>query len=243
MRKNLIAANWKMHFDLITALNVARDMVEILDNKIETVVCPPFVYLDRLNEIFKGSSIWLGAQNMHYEDEGAFTGEISPIMLKSVGCKYVILGHSERRHIFSESDSDIHKKVISALKHGLKPIVCVGETLSERRDGRAERVVERQIVAALDGVDLDSVVVAYEPVWAIGTGVPADVETVKEMHGFLRELIEDVPILYGGSVKDKNAFELAGIEDVDGFLVGSASLSAQSFKKIIDEFEKAKGVN
>jgi len=243
MRKNLIAANWKMHFDLETALSVARGMAESLNNKTETVVCPPFVYLDRLNEIFKGSSIELGAQNMHYEDEGAFTGEISPVMLRSVGCRYVIVGHSERRHIFSEGDKEIHRKVISALKHGLVPILCVGETLYERRDGRAERVVERQIVAALDGVDLDRVVVAYEPVWAIGTGVPADVDTVRGMQSFIRGILEDVPILYGGSVKDKNAFELANIEDVDGFLVGSASLSVHSFKRIIEEFEKAKGVS
>ena len=243
MRRNLIAANWKMHFDLETALSVARGMVDSLNSRIETVVCPPFVYLDRLNEIFKGSSIELGAQNMHYEDEGAFTGEISPVMLKSVGCRYVILGHSERRHIFSEGDKDIQRKVLSALKHGLIPILCVGETLSERREGNAHRVVERQIVAALDGVDLDRVVVAYEPVWAIGTGIPADIETLKDMQGFIRELIEDVPILYGGSVKDKNAFELATIDDVDGFLVGSASLKVESFKRIIEEFEKAKGVD
>jgi len=243
MRRNIVAANWKMHFDIDEAQSVAKRMAEIIDNKTEVIVCPPFVFLDRLSQEFLNTPIKLGAQDMYFEEKGAFTGEISPIMLKSVDCEYVILGHSERRHIFGESDIDIHKKVVSAIEYDLKPILCVGETLAQRKDGKAKDVVERQIVAALDGVDLNSVVVAYEPVWAIGTGVPADLETINEMHTFIRGLIEDVPILYGGSVKDKNAFELAQIDNVDGFLVGSASLDAYVFKKIIDEFERAKGVN
>ncbi len=243
MRRNIVAANWKMYFTVNEAEAVASKMAKVVNNKTEVIVCPPFVFLDRLSKAFLKTSIKLGAQNMYFEEKGAFTGEISPIMIKSVGCEYVIIGHSERRHIFGESDVDIHKKVVSGIEHGLKPILCVGETLSQRKDGRAKDVVERQIIAALDGVDLNSVVVAYEPVWAIGTGVPADLDTVNEMHSFIRSLIEDVSILYGGSVKDKNSYELAQIDDVDGFLVGSASLDADTFKKIIDEFERAKGVN
>ncbi len=243
MRKNIVAANWKMYFSMGEAQSVAERIAEVVDNKTEVIVCPPFVFLDRLSEVFLDTPIKLGAQNMYFEEKGAFTGEISPVMLKSVGSEYVILGHSERRHIFGEDDIDIHKKVVSAIEHGLKPILCVGETLAQRKDDKAKDVVERQIITALDGVDLSGVVVAYEPVWAIGTGVPADLNTVSEMHTFIRGLVEDVPILYGGSVKDKNAYELAQINDVDGFLVGSASLDTDTFKKIIDEFERAKGVN
>ncbi len=243
MRRNIVTANWKMYFGIDEAKSVAERMTEIIKNKTEVIVCPSFVFLDRLSRVFSDSLIKLGAQNMYFEENGAFTGEVSPIMLKSVGCEYVILGHSERRHIFGENDIDIHKKVISAIEHGLKPILCIGETLAQRKDGKTKDVVERQIIAALDGVDLNSVVIAYEPVWAIGTGVPADLDTVSEMHSFIRGLVEGVPILYGGSVKDKNAYELAQINDVDGFLVGSASLDAGTFKKIIDEFERAKGVS
>ncbi len=243
MRRNIIAANWKMYFTINEAEAVANRMAEVVNNKTKVIVCPPFVFLDRLSKVFLKTSIKLGAQNMYFEEKGAFTGEISPTMIESVGCEYVIIGHSERRHIFGERDIDIRKKVVSAIEHNLKPILCVGETLTQRKDGKAKDVVERQIITALDGVDLNSVVVAYEPVWAIGTGVPADLDTVNEMHSFIRGLLEDVPILYGGSVKDKNAYELAQINDVDGFLVGSASLDADTFKKIIDEFERAKGVN
>jgi len=241
MRKNIVAANWKMHFDMDKAEAVAKKMVDIVDNKTEVIVCPPFVFLERLSNIFENSSISLGAQNMYHKEEGAYTGEISPVMLISVGCDYVIIGHSERRHIFGENDIDIHKKVISAIEHGLTPILCVGETLPQRKENEAKNVVERQVVAALDGVDLDRIIIAYEPVWAIGTGISADVDTITEMHNFIRSLVGEVTILYGGSVKDKNAFELASIKDVDGFLVGSASLDADVFKKIIDEFERAKG--
>ncbi|WP_022671019.1 triose-phosphate isomerase [Hippea alviniae] len=241
MRRSIIAANWKMHFDMERAVEVARQMVEKVKSDSEIIVCPSFVFLDRLSGIFLNSQIKLGAQNMCFKEEGAFTGEVSPIMIRGVGCEYVILGHSERRHIFGENDVDIHKKVVSAIEHELKPIVCVGETLSERNNGKAFDIVERQIVSALDGVDLDKVVVAYEPVWAIGTGVAADNKTITEMHKFIREMVGDVSILYGGSVKDTNAKELAEIEDVDGFLVGSASLDAGKFSKIAEEFDKVKG--
>ena len=241
MRRNIVAANWKMHFDMEKAIKVAQEMVEKVRSDSEIIVCPSFVFLDRLSKVFSNSQIRLGAQNMCFKEEGAFTGEVSPIMIKSVGCEYVILGHSERRHIFGENDVDIHKKVVSAIEHELKPIVCVGETLSQRDDGKAFDIVERQIISALDGIDLDKVVVAYEPVWAIGTGVAADKETITQMHKFIREIVGDVAILYGGSVKDTNAKELAEIEDVDGFLVGSASLDAEKFAKIAEEFDKVKG--
>ncbi|AEA33138.1 triose-phosphate isomerase [Hippea maritima] len=244
MMRNIIAANWKMHFDLDSAIQVASQMKDDLSSfgKTEIIVCPSFVFLHPLANIFNESNIKLGAQNVYFEDKGAFTGEVSPSMLKSVGCEYVIIGHSERRHIFLESDIDIQKKVKKALEYNLKPILCVGETLSQRKEDKAFDVVERQIISALDGVDLNKVIIAYEPVWAIGTGVAADEATVGEMHNFLANLVEDVPILYGGSVKPENAFNLAKIDTVNGFLVGSASLDTGSLKRIIVEFEKAKGV-
>ncbi len=241
--KNIVAANWKMNFDIEKAQNVAKKMAETIDTKaIDVVVCPPFTHLDRLEEVFSSSVIKLGAQNMYFEEKGAFTGEISPAMLQSIGCEYVILGHSERRHIFYEDDELINKKVKSAKKYGFNIILCVGETLKERKNGRAFDVVKTQLQKGLDGVDRQNVIVAYEPVWAIGTGVSADRDTIEEIHKFIRQAESDVPILYGGSVKAKNAAEIAAIGDVNGFLVGSASLDADEFKKIIDEFIKTKGV-
>ncbi|WP_025270659.1 triose-phosphate isomerase [Hippea sp. KM1] len=242
MMRNIIAANWKMHFDLDTAIQTALQMKEELNgfNDVELIVCPSFVFLHPLSSILRSSNIKLGGQNLYFEDKGAFTGEVSAGMLKSVGCEYVIIGHSERRHIFSEKDIDIQKKVRKALEYNLKPILCIGETLKQRKENKAFDVVERQIVSALDGVDLSKVIVAYEPVWAIGTGVAADRQTVEEMHNFVSNLLDDVPILYGGSVKPENSYELATINSVNGFLVGTASLKTDSFKKIIEEFKKAK---
>ncbi|WP_035587411.1 triose-phosphate isomerase [Hippea jasoniae] len=242
MRRFIVAANWKMHFVLEEALNVARDMAKDIKASVEVIVFPPAVFIHPVFEIFKQTHLKLGAQNIYFEQKGAFTGEISAAMVKSLGCEYVIVGHSERRHIFSESDIEVHKKVKAAIENDLKVVVCVGETLKEREQNKAFDVVERQIVSALDGIDLEKVVVAYEPVWAIGTGVAADVKTITQMHNFIRELVENVPILYGGSVKDSNAFELGNIDNVDGFLVGSASLKSDSFSNIIAAFEKAKGV-
>ncbi len=241
--KNIIAANWKMHFDINEAQDVARKMAEIIDTTaIDTIVCANFIHLDRLNTIFQKTNIKLGAQNMYFEEKGAFTGETSPIMLKSVGCKYVILGHSERRHIFKEDDNLINKKTKSAIKHGFIPIVCVGETLDDRNSNKAFHVIENQLKNSLDGIDLRKVVIAYEPVWAIGTGVAADKKTIEEMHNFIRKIATDTPILYGGSVKPSNAEELASIDNVNGFLIGGASLVAEDFKDIIDKFIKTKGV-
>ena len=240
--RNMIAANWKMHFDINEAENSAKQMASLIKfDEIDIVVCPNFTHLDRLNAVFSKSSINLGAQNMYFEEKGAYTGEVSPIMLRSVGCDYVIIGHSERRHIFGETDELINKKVESAKSHSLKPILCVGETLKEREDSKAFDVIERQIEEGLSGADTGDAVIAYEPVWAIGTGVAADKETIDDVHTFIRGLLKDVPILYGGSVKPSNAEELATLKDVNGFLVGGASLAAEDFKNIIEKFMKIKG--
>ncbi len=205
------------------------------------IVCPPFTSLETANELLKGSGIGLGAQNMYFEESGAFTGEISAAMLKSVGCEFVILGHSERRTIFGESDEVINKKVKKALASGLKPIFCIGETLEERESGVTFDAVKRQVVNGLAGVteaEMDSVIIAYEPVWAIGTGKVATPDQAQEVHAFIRaELVklfgaavaEKTIIQYGGSVKPENAKELLGQPDIDGALVGGACLKADSF--------------
>ena len=241
--RSVIAANWKMHFDINEAENTAKQMVSILKfDSVDIAVCANFIHLDRLRRVFKESKIVLGAQNMYFEEKGAFTGEVSPVMLKSVGCDCVILGHSERRYVFSETDELINKKIKSAIAHGIEPILCIGETLKEREDGMAFNVIESQLKNSLDGVDPGSVIVAYEPVWAIGTGVAADRRTIEKVHDFIRNLIKDAPILYGGSVKPNNADKLAEIENVNGFLVGGASLIPSDFKDIIDKFIKIRGV-
>ncbi len=240
--KNLIAANWKMHFDVKEAENTAKHMATTIKfNGIDIVVCANFTHLDRLNGIFNTGYIKLGAQNMYFEEKGAFTGEVSPNMLKAVGCEYVIIGHSERRHIFNEDDKLINKKVKSAIEHNLIPIFCIGETYDEREKKQAFSVIERQIESGLRDVEIKNVIVAYEPVWAIGTGAAADMTTIDKMHNFVRPFVEDVPILYGGSVKPNNAEELAHIENLNGFLVGGASLKAEDFKEIIEKFTKIKG--
>ncbi len=240
--KNIIAANWKMHFNIEEAAAAAEEMASLIDiNELDVVVCPNFVHLDRLNSIFSDTVIRLGAQNMYFEEKGAFTGEVSPVMLKSVGCDYVILGHSERRHIFKEDNVLINEKVKSALKHNLIPIVCVGETLEEKNGSRAFDVIKEQVEMSLKDINLSNIIIAYEPVWAIGTGVAADEETIKNMHDFIRSLVKDTPILYGGSVKPANADNLAAIENVNGFLVGGASLKPDDFKDVIDKFLLVKG--
>jgi triosephosphate isomerase len=240
--KNIIAANWKMHFDINEAENVAKEMADSIDtDKAEIIVCANFTHLDRLNKIFNKGAIKLGAQNMYFEEKGAFTGEVSPSMLTSVGCEYVILGHSERRHIFKEDDKLINKKTKKAIEHGLTPIVCAGETLDDRNSNKAFLIIENQLRESLMDIDLDKVVIAYEPVWAIGTGVAADSKTIDEIHNFIRSLALHTPILYGGSVKPANSKELAAIKNVDGFLVGGASLIPHDFKNIIDNFISTKG--
>jgi triosephosphate isomerase len=249
MRRKVIAGNWKMNNDLQQSVNLIEELKSKLANKTvncDVVICPPFTSLYEAKKIIDGSIIKLGAQNMFYEDSGAFTGEISAPMLKSVGCEYVILGHSERRTIFGEKDEMINKKVRKALSQNLKPILCVGETLKEREKDVTEKVVKRQIEKGLNYVTPDevlSVVIAYEPVWAIGTGKTATPEQAQEIHAFIRKLLasmyskdfaELIPIQYGGSVKPDNAKELLSQKDIDGALVGGACLKADSFIGIID---------
>ena len=237
-----------MNTDLSGARELARSVVEAVGDPkdVRVAVCPPFVSLHEVGEALRGSAVALGAQNMHFEQEGAFTGEVSAAMLRSVGCRYVILGHSERRQYFGETDASVNRKVKQAQERGLVPIVCVGETLDERRAGREQEVVRTQVLGGLDGVDVsdpDALVVAYEPVWAIGTGETATPEQAQDMHAFIRGLLVDcygeatargIQILYGGSMKPSNAAELLAKPDVDGGLIGGASLKAADFAAIVE---------
>jgi triosephosphate isomerase len=248
MRKIIIAGNWKMNNDLKESEKLIVDLKNLLQNEkpnCDVVVCPPYTSLSEASKLLKGSQIKLGAQNMHFEENGAFTGEVSASMLKSVGCEYVILGHSERRHIFGESNEMINKKIKKALSAGLKPIFCVGELLEERENGTTNDVVKKQILKGLAEIsadDMKNIIVAYEPVWAIGTGKTASPAQAQEVHEFIRDLIEitysleianDLVIQYGGSVKPDNAKELISQKDIDGALVGGACLKADSFVGII----------
>lgn len=244
----LVAGNWKMNTDLSDARALARDVVKEVGDPgaVKVVVCPPYISLGGVWEVVDGSAVALGAQNMHEEESGAFTGEVSGPMLRSVGCGYVILGHSERRQYFGETDAGVNAKIKAAQKHGLIPIVCVGETLDERKRGDAETVVGRQLSEGLSGIavdDPDDFVLAYEPVWAIGTGETATPDQAQEMHAFIRSKLKaqfgdaagrDIHILYGGSVKPNNAAELFGRQDVDGGLIGGASLKGTDFAAIVD---------
>lgn len=247
MRTPLIAGNWKMFKTLDEAAVFARDLKERLGDAEgpEVLVCPPFVYLHALAQAFEGSPIKVGAQNVFWEDSGAFTGEISAPMLRSVGAGYAIIGHSERRQYFGETDGTVNKRLFAALNGGLSPIVCVGETLSQREKGETFAVVEAQLRSGLMGMTPEQtacLVVAYEPVWAIGTGRTATPETAAEVHSSIRRLLGDlfgpqaggaIRILYGGSVKGENIDALMAKADIDGALVGGASLDAASFERII----------
>lgn len=243
MRKSLVAGNWKLNGSLESIDALASGVVsQASDVDVDVVLCPVFVHLDRVSEILKNSNVALGAQNCSAQFEGAYTGEVSPSMLQEIGCRFVILGHSERRSLFSETDQDVSIKVKSALEAGLVPIVCVGETLEEREQGNAEAVVEAQLLAALGDLtdQLGLVVVAYEPVWAIGTGLTATPEQAQTMHAFIRGVLakvsqsdsEKVRILYGGSVKPENASDLFSQADIDGGLIGGASLKVDDFMAI-----------
>ncbi|NJD23120.1 MAG: triose-phosphate isomerase [Melioribacter sp.] len=249
MRKKVIAGNWKMNNDLRGTVSLISDLKKELNGKnveAEVIICPPFTSLETASTLLKDSVIKLGAQNMYFEESGAFTGEVSGAMLNSVGCKYVILGHSERRTIFAESDQVINKKIKSAIRFGLKPIFCIGETLEEREKGITFKVVETQIQNGLKDLsenDLSNLIIAYEPVWAIGTGRNATPQQAQEVHQFIRGLISklyssnfarQLVIQYGGSVKADNAKELLSQPDIDGALVGGACLKADSFIKIIE---------
>ncbi len=214
-------------------------------NGTEIVVCPPFTVLDAVTDVLQGSDIAVGAQNMYWQAEGAFTGEISPAMLRDIGCKYVILGHSERRQYFGETDGSVNKKITAAIAHGLTPIVCVGETLEQREAGTTEQIVRQQTEGALDGLaanEASGLVIAYEPVWAIGTGKTASTDDAQQVCGFIRRVVAEifdrdvadkVRIQYGGSVKPDNISALMAQPDIDGALVGGASLEAKSFAGIV----------
>ena len=249
MRPPLIAGNWKMNGTAAESETLARGIRQGLEGRppegVEVLVCPPYLVLARVRAILEGSAVRLGAQDVHWEPKGAYTGEISPPMLVETGCTHVIVGHSERRHIMGESNEQVNRKLKAALAHGLTPIVCVGELLEERTAGDTRRVVERQVQKAFEGVPPEAAtraVLAYEPVWAIGTGRTATPHQAQETHHFLRNTMgrisgtdagERIRILYGGSVKPENIRELMEQTDVDGALVGGASLDAASFLKIV----------
>lgn len=247
-RNKIVAGNWKLHHGPQAAHKFAIELrINLLDTHgVAVILCPPFLALKPVSDAVAGSEIKVGAQNMHWEESGAFTGEISGEMIRETGAEYVILGHSERRHIFKESDEWINKKVHRSLKSGLIPILCVGETIEEREAGDTETVVARQLREGLNGLntaDMEQVLIAYEPVWAIGTGLTATPEQAVDVHKFIRSAIQSLfspaiadstRILYGGSVKPDNTEGLLSHEDIDGALVGGASLKLDSFKGIID---------
>jgi triosephosphate isomerase len=245
-RRPIVAGNWKMNTTLAEATVLAGAVREPLSalTAVDSVLCPPFVWLGAVRDVLRGSSVGLGAQNCHYELKGAFTGEVAPPMLADLGCSHVIVGHSERRALFGETDDSVAKKLRAAQAHGLVPIVCVGERLDEREAGRTNEVVGRQVRAALVGLSGDAVgtlVVAYEPIWAIGTGRAATADQANETIGFIRASVrpllgsgaaDALRIQYGGSVTPANAAELFAQPEIDGALVGGASLKAQDFVAI-----------
>ena len=245
MRRTIIAGNWKMNKTVNESISLVKELKKLVKGvgDREIIVCPPFTSLSAVGAEIKGSNIKLGAQDMYFENKGAFTGEISPLMLKEVGVEYVIVGHSERRQVIGESDSLINKKIKSALENNLKAIFCIGETLEEREAGKTNTIISNQIKNGLNGVkDMGNIVIAYEPVWAIGTGKTATPEQAEEVHLFIRNLLkkifnvkvsEETRILYGGSVKPDNIKGLISKEDIDGALVGGVSLDAKRFSEVI----------
>lgn len=247
MRTKIIAGNWKMNLNHKEAETLVKAILpKVKDVKgVEVVVCPPFTSIASVSGIVEGSNVQLGAQNMHWEKKGAFTGEVSANMLLTLGCRFVILGHSERRTFFHETDEVVARKTRAALGSGLTPIVCVGETREQREAGETERVVGTQVRGAFSGLtpdEFEGIVVAYEPVWAIGTGLTATNEQAQEVHAFIRRTLEEMfgkqvadgtRIQYGGSMKPSNARELLAQPDIDGGLIGGAALEADSFVEIV----------
>jgi len=249
----LIAGNWKMNTDLPRGVELAENIAAGIDEADSTyealdfAVCPPFVHLQAVGAALQDSPVALGAQDVHAEDEGAFTSDVAAPMLTSVGCTHVIIGHSERRQYYDETDAEVNRKARQARRHDLVPIICVGETIDQRRSGDAESVVHAQLEGALDGVTVeaaDDLIIAYEPVWAIGTGESATPEQAQDMHAVIRDdlserygtdVADQIEILYGGSMKPHNAHALLSQPDVTGGLIGSASLEAESFLGIADE--------
>ena len=252
MRRPFIAGNWKMNLDRASAAALAKGLAKEAEevDGVDLAVCPPSVYLDAVGRAVAGSKVSLGAQNVYHQPQGAFTGEISVSMLRDLGCEYVILGHSERRHVLGETDEDVNQKVHAALGAGLEPIVCVGELLVEREEGRTLEVIRSQFDGSLAGLSAEQmlrVVIAYEPVWAIGTGRVASPEQAEEVHLDLRKMLQDryneevadtVRVQYGGSVKPENAAELLSQPNIDGALVGGASLKVDSFMGIVSGLRK-----
>lgn len=249
MRTPLIAANWKMNTTLSQAVALVREMFPGLDKiaHVDKVICPPFISLAAVRELIKGSSIKLGAQNIYFEEKGAYTGEISPLMLADL-CEFVIIGHSERRQYFAETGEIVNKKIHIALRTGLKPILCIGERLEENEAGKTEEVVTEQLRSSLAHIgSLSGLTIAYEPVWAIGTGRAATGEQANKTTGFIRQTISqkygervarDLRILYGGSVTAANAAEFMNQPELDGALVGGASLKASEFLSIVQQTSK-----
>ena len=247
MRKPIIAGNWKMHKTIAEAVEFVNDIKDKVNNTdVEAVICAPFTLLKDLKEATKGTNIKIGAQNMHYAEQGAFTGEISAPMLKELNIDYVVLGHSERRQYFNETNETVNKKVIKALEEGIDPILCVGETLEEREAAETKNICKEQTEKALVGVsaeDMKKVVIAYEPVWAIGTGKTATAEDANDVIAYIREVVkglygeeisEEVRIQYGGSVKPSNVAEIMNQSDIDGALVGGASLLASDYTELVN---------
>jgi triosephosphate isomerase len=249
MRKPFVAGNWKMNTNSQTGVElverIASGFVEAASQSVTVAVCPPFVYLQSVTKALSSSNIAVGAKDIYFDPQGAFTGEISASMLKDVGCSYCLCGHSERRHVIGESDELINKKVAAAVSGGLLPILCVGELLEEREASKTNDIVTRHVKEGLAGLSaekLKAVTIAYEPVWAIGTGLTATPDQAQQVHDFIRKLLgqmydekiaEEIRILYGGSVKPNNAAELMSQKDIDGLLVGGASLKADDFLAII----------
>ncbi len=251
--KPFIAGNWKMNKHIDEAVELVSSLKEAEKELSEAVVVviPPFTALREIKKILEGSSLKLGAQNLFWEEKGAFTGEISPPMLKDAGCEYVVIGHSERRQYFGETDETVNKKIKAALAQGLVPIVCIGESLEEREKGETINKVETQLKAGLEGLgeeELSRIIIAYEPIWAIGTGLTATPAQAEEIHSFIRDKLEEnygneigscVIILYGGSVKPDNTYSLLKEKNINGALVGGASLETDSFLQIAKEGIKA----
>lgn len=247
MRRKVIAGNWKMNMLPNEAIEFMLQLDPLVkDSKNEVIVCAPFTDLFYTINAAQDTNIHVGAQNMYWEENGAYTGEISPDMLKCINCEYVIIGHSERRQYFNETDETVNLKVKAALKHGLKPIVCVGETLDEKEAGKTLEIIKNQTLKALNGLtlqDLSNIIIAYEPIWAIGTGKTATADDANDSIKAIREQIvqefgtDDVTILYGGSVNPSNAKELFEMSDIDGGLVGGASLKVDLFSQIVN-FDK-----
>jgi triosephosphate isomerase len=249
MRKTIIAGNWKMFKKLSEANELVTGLKQELANinpaEIDILICPPYTVLSEVRKVIENSNVYLGAQDVYWEDQGAFTGEVSPVMLKDIGCSYVIIGHSERRQYFHETNQSVNKKAKAVLKHGLTPIICVGETLKEREENKIFTVIDDHIKNGLKDIspsEISKTVIAYEPVWAIGTGKTATPAIAQEVQGYIRDLLVElygkdiagiIRIQYGGSVKTDNISDLMKQPDIDGALVGGASLKVDSFSQIV----------